>query len=135
MVLQSELVDDDLEHFEDIVEETDSKPSSASKETENENTFLDSFDSARPDIDSQVLDDSPDISPSPSSSDELSDEGEELIVEHGSKGVPESKKSPNHDSHQQSRSVMKSLLPGGYNPRHREPSYWYHYFYFFLKLW
>lgn len=120
MVLQSELVDDDLEHFEDIVEETDS----ASKKTENKNNFVDSFDSAKPDIDScKDLDDSSDISPSPSSSDELSDEGEELIVEYGSKGVPESKKILNHDSHQQSRSIMKSLLPGGYNPRHREPSY------------
>lgn len=133
MVLQSELVDDDLEHFEDIVEETDNEPSTASKKTENKNNFVDSFDSAKPDIDSsQDVDDSPDVSPSPSSDDELSDEAEELIVEYGSKGVSESKKMPNHDSHQQKCPIMKSLLPGGYNPRHREPSYWYHYFEFFF---
>ncbi|XP_057981919.1 protein SLOW WALKER 2 [Malania oleifera] len=120
MVLQNESVDEDLEHFEDIVEDADDEPTAASKKPENAVEIFHSNDSVKSDGDSsQDVDDSP----ASSSEDDVSDEGEELLVGNGLNDRQEPKTVSNHERHQSPGSVMRSFLPGGYNPRHREPSY------------
>lgn len=116
MMLQDESVDDDLEHFEDVIEETDNEPGPVSEEKDielvhNSDTANSDHDSSEDDIDS----------PASYSEDEASDEADEFLVRTDSK---ESKMVPDSSVQQpQVASSEKSALPGGYDPRHREPSY------------
>lgn len=119
MVLQNESVDEDLEHFEDAVEETDTEPSDASKKQENDVKLINGTADANPDSSS---DDEDDI-PASDSEEDVSDEPEELIFRDNSKDLQKSD-TPHHDGSPHAQS-SKSFLLGGYNPRHREPSYWY----------
>ncbi|KAF8011279.1 hypothetical protein BT93_J1784 [Corymbia citriodora subsp. variegata] len=118
VVLQSESVDEELEHFEDIVEETDNKEINDSIEEKNIGLIVD--DSVKDDDSSEEeVDGSP---VSSSDDDELSDEAAELLIKNVSpntQGVESSKNKIN----QSGVNSTDSLLPGGYNPRHREPSY------------
>ncbi|KAK9030980.1 hypothetical protein V6N11_032379 [Hibiscus sabdariffa] len=88
-MLQNESVDEDLEHFEDIVEETVAEPSLASKKEEKD--------------------------------------ANELIIRETPKDfrVQEPKTISNQNASKPPKSTTKSFLPGGYDPRHREPSYSY----------
>lgn len=119
-MLQNESVDEDLEHFEDAVEETDTEPSDASKKQENDVKLVDGTDDAKPD--SQSSDDEDDI-PASDSEEDVSDESQELIFKGNSEDLQKSE-TLHRDGPQHPQS-SKSLLLGGYNPRHREPSYWY----------
>ncbi|KAL6137378.1 hypothetical protein ACLB2K_062670 [Fragaria x ananassa] len=120
MVLQNESVDDDLEHFEDVIEETDKEPSPVSEKQdvklvhnsdETNDTADSDHDSSEDDIES----------PASYSEDEASDEGDEFHFKNDSK---HSKTVPNSSVQQpQVVSSEKTTLPGGYDPRHREPSY------------
>lgn len=117
-MLQSELVDEELEHFEDIVEEADNKEINDSREENNSGSIID--DSVK-DGDSSEEEDG--LPVSSSSDDELSDEAAELLIKNVSpstRGVELSK----NKIDQSGVNSTDSLLPGGYNPRHREPSYW-----------
>lgn len=126
MVLQNESVDDDLEHFEDVIEETDKEPSPVSEKQdvklvhnsdETNDTADSDHDSSEDDIES----------PASYSEDEASDEGDEFHFKNDSK---HSKTVPNSSVQQpQVVSSEKTTLPGGYDPRHREPSYWLVFFY------
>ncbi|PPD86089.1 hypothetical protein GOBAR_DD16986 [Gossypium barbadense] len=120
MMLQNESVDEDLEHFEDIVEETASESSLPSKKEENnadicvgEAANSDSYSSE----DEGVL-------PSSYSDDDISEDEKELFRE-----TPKDQhhKEPKIISNQNAltspKSTVKPFLPGGYDPRHREPSY------------
>ncbi|XP_010033666.2 CCAAT/enhancer-binding protein zeta [Eucalyptus grandis] len=115
VVLQSELVDEELEHFEDIVEEADKKEINDSREENN--SIVD--DSVKDDDSSEEEDGLPICS---SDDDELSDEASELLIKNESpttQGVELSK----NKIDQSGVNSTDPLLPGGYNPRHREPSY------------
>lgn len=118
MVLRNEYVDEDLEHFEDVVEETDNRPSDTSTEQENDVKLVTGTDDAK--SDSESSEDEEDI-PASDSEEDVSDEPEELIIRDNSKDLQKSK-TPSHHA-PQPPTASKSLLPGGYNPRHREPSY------------
>ncbi|KAL6335343.1 hypothetical protein AAG906_029586 [Vitis piasezkii] len=129
-VLQNESVDDELEHFEDIVEETENEPSTV-KETEDKgNTVLEKRESTRELINfSENMksdgDSSEDEDDSPASDleSDVSDEGEDLLIENDLENLQESKTFSDHNGNQSQVSVTKPRLPGGYDPRHREPSY------------
>nr|CAN61791.1 hypothetical protein VITISV_015796 [Vitis vinifera] len=129
-VLQNESVDDELEHFEDIVEETENEPSTV-KETEDKgNTVLEKRESTRELINiSENMksdgDSSEDEDDSPASDleSDASDEGEDLLIENDLENLQESKTFSDHNGNQSQVSVTKPRLPGGYDPRHREPSY------------
>ncbi|PRQ51668.1 putative CCAAT-binding factor [Rosa chinensis] len=120
MVLQNESVDDDLEHFEDVIEETDNEPSPVLEKQEVElvhnsdeksDTVNSDHDSSEDDIDSSAS----------YSEDEASDEADEFHFRNDSK---DSKTVPDSSVQQpQVVSSEKTSLPGGYDPRHREPSY------------
>ncbi|KAK9282464.1 hypothetical protein L1049_005382 [Liquidambar formosana] len=120
MVLQNESVDEDIEHFEDVVEETDNEPSTASKEPESDGGFVHSSDNVDSDSDSlQNEDDSPALY----SEDDDLDEAENFLLGDGLEDLQESKTVSGIGGHQPQVSTTRSLLPGGYNPRHREPSF------------
>lgn len=120
-MLQSESVDEDLEHFEDITEEGENQPSppnqtdnanevaQEAKHLENGNHSLQEEGSST----SEDEDDSPQAKESPARG-----------------GLDESKDSSlisGFDKLLTEGSKEKLLLPGGYDTRHREPSFWYCY--------
>lgn len=120
-MLQSESVDEELEHFDDIVEEADNKEINDLRE---ENNFgLNVDDSMKNDDSSKEEDEEDGSMASSDDDDELSDEAAELLIKNESpntSGVELSKNKIN----QSGVNLTDSSLPGGYNPRHREPSYW-----------
>ncbi|KAB1218311.1 CCAAT/enhancer-binding protein zeta [Morella rubra] len=120
MVLQNESVDEELEHFEDIVEETDQEPTTASKKEESDSGVVNISDAANSDSESSEHEDE---SPASNSEDDVSDEAEDLLMRNDSKDLGESKIVSGHNELQPQVPSKKSLLPGGYDPRHREPSY------------
>ncbi|XP_038681839.1 CCAAT/enhancer-binding protein zeta [Tripterygium wilfordii] len=127
MVLQSESIDSDIEHFEDI-EETDNEPPTPSKkeETNDEVALADHQDRANSNSDAlEDEDDSPeDMDDSSASySEHDSDEAEGLLLNNDSKDLSESRRLPCADGLEIQVSATKPTLPGGYDPRHREPSY------------
>lgn len=130
-MLQNESVDEDLEHFEDIVEETASEPSLASKKEENnadirgEAANSDSHSSE----DEGVL-------PSSYSDDDISEDEKELFIRETPKDQhhQEPKIISDQNALTSPKSTGKSFLPGGYDPRQREPSYRYPFFHLFSSL-
>ncbi|KAG7997326.1 hypothetical protein I3843_01G206100 [Carya illinoinensis] len=120
MVLQNESIDEELEHFEDVVEETAEEPSTTAKEEENDGGLVHSTDAINSDGESSEDEDE---SPAFNSEDDVSDEAEEFLMRNDSKDIEESKTVSPLNVQQTQVSSKKSLLPGGYDPRHREPSY------------
>lgn len=115
-MLQNESIDDDLEHFEDIVEETDNEPSATP--IKEDNNVVKSGNS-----DSESSEDEQVSPPSDSEADD-SDHSEELFVKEAAKNDKKVESLPNHNKPITDVS-SKPYLPGGYDPRHREPSFWY----------
>ncbi|KAL1293724.1 hypothetical protein AAHE18_19G092200 [Arachis hypogaea] len=132
MVLQSESIDDELEHFEDVIEETDNEPSTVSKKQADNITLAQNGDDENNDSDSsEGKDDLPASSEDDDDSDGASEEDADFLLAKDEPSIKKPKsasknksKSASDDEGQQSKvSAKKSLLPGGYDPRHREPSY------------
>lgn len=121
MVLQNESADEDLEHFEDIVEETENQTSTKVEEPENNSGTVHTNNCIDSDNDSSQDEGVP---PASESEDDVSDEADDLFIGGDSKNVEETNTMPDQTKQQSQVSKMSSL-PGGYNPRHREPSYWY----------
>lgn len=117
LVLQSELADEELEHFEDVIEEPDIQASKAADKADSD--VVD-------DIDDPSEDEAEAGSPAPSSDDEFSDKGDDdLFGAGGSTDLQESQRTSGQVESQSRVQKTKSSLPGGYDPRHREPIYWY----------
>lgn len=127
-MLQNESVDEDLEHFEDIVEETDTEPSLASKKEEND-TGIHVDEAADSDSDSS---EDEGVLPSPYSDDDASDDAGELFTRDSSKDLHKTKTISDQNAQKPQVSSAQSFLPGRYNPRHREPSYRYAFRHHFL---
>ncbi|KAK2997111.1 hypothetical protein RJ639_025401 [Escallonia herrerae] len=122
LVLQNESADDELEHFEDVVEDTDNQTSIALERMNNggEAHIEDDADTDN----SDSLDEGG--SPIFVSEDEASDEGNDFTLRGGSSDPQESRtlaSDADQNGPQPKKSNVKSALPGGYDPRHREPSY------------
>ncbi|KAL8118831.1 hypothetical protein AgCh_016360 [Apium graveolens] len=123
MILQNESADDDDEHFEDVLEDTENnvdtipdKPNvcevASSREAHDTDT---NSDSASDEGGGLTF----------GSEDEVSDEGVDLFAA-GVSNVPrDSKVGSDHAGPQSlvSSDKLRASLPGGYDPRHREPSY------------
>lgn len=120
MVLQNESVDEDLEHFEDIIEETenqaDTTPPDNGGDIVHNSERLDDSDS------DSSLDE--DVSPTADSEDDVSEEANDLLMGSGLKDLQESEITSDNNQIQQQVSTVGTSFPGGYNLRHREPSYW-----------
>ncbi|KAJ0006992.1 hypothetical protein Pint_29299 [Pistacia integerrima] len=119
MVLQNESVDEEIEHFEDIVEETDNEPSAALTKEENNDKTVNGIHDANSDGESSGDEDD---RPATDSEDDVSDESGEFLIRDNTKKVQKSETQFDRDT-QQPRPSNKSSMPGGYDPRHREPSY------------
>ncbi|XP_031280380.1 CCAAT/enhancer-binding protein zeta isoform X2 [Pistacia vera] len=119
MVLQNESVDEEIEHFEDIVEETDNEPSAALRKEENNDKTVNGIHDANSDGESSEDEDD---HPATDSEDDVSDESGEFLIRDNTKMVQKSETQFDRDT-QQPRPSNKSSMPGGYDPRHREPSY------------
>lgn len=124
MILQNESADDDNEHFEDVLEDaenkfetTPDKPNICEVACSREAHETNSSDSSSEQGGGSTF----------GSEDEVSDEGDDLFAAGVLNGSRESKVGSDHASPQSlvSNDKLKASLPGGYNPRHREPSYWY----------
>ncbi|CAI0462522.1 unnamed protein product [Linum tenue] len=114
LVLQNEAVDEEDEHFEDVVEENDKKDptdlptmdESIEKEDHEHESDSSSEDEEEDDDDDDGSDD---------------DAGQLLRVDYSEK--VQSEPEPNKDDLKADTILARAPLPGGYDPRHREPSY------------
>ena len=117
---QSESTDEEDEHFEDIVEESEDEPKSAPSDLENDTRPVENGGGAVSDDVSSEDDDDALVS---SSDDEVSDEADEFLIGEDPKNK-KSKVVSGSNGKQSQVSSKRAGLPGGYDPRHREPSYW-----------
>ncbi|KAL9304238.1 hypothetical protein ACSQ67_021501 [Phaseolus vulgaris] len=127
-VLQNESVDEELEHFEDVIEdvtEPDNEPSSVSNKQKDDVAVAKNGEDPNSDSSSESEDDLPAASEDDDSDDDGSGDAGFLLAkkETDHKKSKKSKSVSNNDSQQSQLSAEKSSLPGGYDPRHREPSY------------
>lgn len=119
-MLQNETVDEDFEHFEDIVEESQNAVDITPSKQEDTFKFV---HVTNDDIGVSPSESEDDVHP-PASSDEKGDGSEDnLIGANGLTNVGKSEAVLGHDGGQAQLLNKSSLLPGGYNPQHREPSY------------
>ncbi|CAG7904446.1 unnamed protein product [Brassica rapa] len=122
MVVQRESVveEEDVEHFEDAKDEDDIDPI---KEAEKEKNDVEEDKITSKDDDDDSSDDEEALAVRQSDEeedDDASDDGEELFI----KETPKETIEVSNDSSKKIQAPLKSsCLPGGYDPRHREPSY------------
>ncbi|TKY64219.1 CCAAT/enhancer-binding protein zeta [Spatholobus suberectus] len=124
MVLQNESVDEELEHFEDVIE-TDNEPNTLSNK-QNDNGVVQNGEDATSDTSSSESED--DLPASSEDDDSVDDASEDVgfLLAKNETDLKKSKKPKsvsNNEGPQSQLSANKSCLPGGYDPRHREPSY------------
>lgn len=119
---QNESLDEDIEHFEDVVEESENHP--ITKENEPDSTVESASvrDSGEADSDSSEDEGVP---PDSDSESDASEETDDLLLSGGVEDAKIVKTMPDQIKQKHEASAKKSSLPGGYDPRHREPSYWY----------
>lgn len=125
MLLQNESTDEDLEHFEDIVEETDDQTGTKLDKPNNDTESVPVGDSNSADDDSSQEEG---VSTSSDSESDVSDEADDLLFGDALEDDVETKPIPDQSRRKPQVSDVRSSLPGGYNPRHREPSFWYFHF-------
>ncbi|XP_068659944.1 protein SLOW WALKER 2 [Aristolochia californica] len=124
LMLQNESVDDELEHFEDIIEDTQNVPDTApsSKLEYSVGTAGANFVATSNDNNLSDSDDSEDL-PVSDSDDDKSSEGEDNFIVNVPLNGGKLEKTTNGEREQAQVPNIGSLLQGGYDPRHREPSY------------
>lgn len=120
MVLQRESVDEELEHFEDINDENEIQSVEASTLEQNESSINGVEEADEDRVSSFSEDEVADIS---ADSEDDAAAADELLLRNGTDiRKPHAPSSTNVDKDQASLAI--TFLPGGYNPRHREPSFW-----------
>ncbi|CAN8235305.1 unnamed protein product [Cochlearia groenlandica] len=127
MVSQRESVveEEDVEHFEDVKEEDDAEhKKEAEKEKNGAEADLDGVKiTSKDDDDSSDDEEALAVRQSDEEDDYASDDGEELFIKETPHELKETMEVSN-DSKKQSQPPLKSsCLPGGYDPRLREPAY------------
>ncbi|KAJ4951263.1 hypothetical protein NE237_028095 [Protea cynaroides] len=124
MVLQSESVDEDLEHFEDIMEETENEMGmSAVKQRQGTSGIVQNTSDGLKAGDNSSSDSQDEDSLASYFEEDESDGVEDLLGGDGLNDVRDSKGESVSECGHPQVSSMGSSMPGGYNPRHREPSY------------
>lgn len=118
-MLQNETADleEDLEHFEDVLERDDNKTMHLSDDKTNTDHGADTNNESDDDIDSSLDEDG---SVTSGSENDNLDDGDNFLRE-GALDKPEDVKSvPESGIH----NIQGHTLHRGYNPRHRDPTYW-----------
>ncbi|XP_057535656.1 protein SLOW WALKER 2 [Amaranthus tricolor] len=122
IAIQNEAVDEDLEHFEDAPDDAENSPS-AEANMPNISNEVDKGSVEDFHFDNESSEDEEAASAS-FSGDDLSGEDEEIIMRKNVEKPQESNFSKLSDGNEnQLDSKSKPSLPGGYDPRHREPSF------------
>lgn len=122
-MLQNESIDEELEHFQDIIEETDNKPSTVASNQADDIGLLQNGNDANSESGSSESEDDLPASSQDDDSDDASEDADFMLARNET-NLKKSKSVSNNEGQQLQVSTKKSLLPGGYDPRHREPSYW-----------
>lgn len=123
MVLQNESIDEELEHFEDVIEETDNEPSTVSNKQADDDRLVQNGDDANSGSGSSESEDDIPASSEDDDSDDASEDADFLLAKNET-DLKKSKSVSDNEGQQLQVSAKKSFLPGGYDPRHREPSFW-----------
>ncbi|KAK7349332.1 hypothetical protein VNO77_06613 [Canavalia gladiata] len=123
MVLQNESIDEELEHFEDVVEETDNEPSTVSNKQNNDIEHQLNREDANSDTSSPESEDDLPASSEDDDSDDDEIEDAGFLLAKNETNHKKSKPISDNEGQDSKSSAKKSSLPGGYDPRHREPSY------------
>lgn len=121
IVLQNELIDEDLEHFEDMLEDdeyTDNPKQNEMVESANAKSR------AAVDIDADALPCEDGSAPSGSKGN-VSDDANDLLLEGGQRELRGFKPITDGRGLASEVTTVRTTSPGGYSPRHREPLYWY----------
>ncbi|CAN1287348.1 Protein SLOW WALKER 2 [Linum perenne] len=121
MVLQSELMDDEDEHFEDVVEDANDNGTRAITKEDHSDRPADEHNE-KLDQESDSSSDEEDIAVESNSEDDDSDDGEQLLREDHSEEMTLKPNLNNNDEKAEACSTKRSL-PGRYDPRHRDPTY------------
>ncbi|XP_058108729.1 protein SLOW WALKER 2 [Magnolia sinica] len=127
MMLQNESVDDDFEHFEDIIEGSqivaDSMPSGKLENSVDHVGMANGSNGVQTNSDASDSEEEEDL-PVSSSEEDNSSEGEgNLLQGDDLNDVGKLETVSDHEKQQSELPNKGSSLPGGYNPRHREPLY------------
>ncbi|KAK6911814.1 CCAAT-binding factor [Dillenia turbinata] len=117
MMLQNESIDEEIEHFEDILEDTEDQAKPEAEKPED----LVEVDHHSDNGDDDESDSEEDGSESSDTEDGASDR-EDFLMGEATKDIEESTPLSLDNSSQPVSPTSKST-PGGYNPRHREPAY------------
>lgn len=122
-MLQSESADEDLEHFEDITEEEENQPSPPNR-TDNTGEVAHNENGLENDDHFSKEEGSSTSSESEAGAFEANESSvrDRLDEPKNSISMPGSNELLPEGSNE------KLSLPGGYDPRHREPSFWYCYY-------
>ncbi|XP_047341248.1 protein SLOW WALKER 2 [Impatiens glandulifera] len=131
MLQQSESVDDDTEHFVDFDDENEKQQvdDKSTKEVVQVDNVITQVlrvpenDDSDSDDDDDDDDDDEDVVGSESDSDDASDDDDDFVVGDSLKDKKEKPMSVSNLNIEQPTLAVKSTLPGGYDPKHREPSY------------
>lgn len=117
-MIQNELIDEDLEHFEDVADEDDAYESADAKR--NTSTVVNDKNSL-PCVDGSASSDS---------GGHKLDEANESCLEGRKNNLEVSYEVGRDDNEGASKATnLGSTLPGGYDLKKREPLYWYLYFF------
>lgn len=118
--------EEDVEHFEDVKEEDEidanieAEKEGNDVEADHDGEKITSKDGDSSSDDEEALA----VNESDEEDDYASDDGDELFIKETPNKLKEVVEVSN-DSEKRSQPPLKSsCLPGGYDPRHREPSYW-----------
>lgn len=120
-MLQNELIDEDLEHFEDMPEDDEYA------DNPKQNEMVESANAksrAAVGIDADALPCEDGSAPSGSEGN-VSDDAKDLRLEGGQRKLRDSKPITDGSGLASEVTVVRTTSPGGYSPRHREPLYWY----------
>ncbi|KAI3455663.1 hypothetical protein Pfo_012326 [Paulownia fortunei] len=119
MVLQNETADadEDLEHFEDITENDEKKQAIPAPDSRDDKGSVADTNNGSDDDGDYSLDESG--SANSGSEEDCLNEADDLFGEGGLNKLQELKSTSDHEV----QNLQGLSLPGGYNPRHREPTY------------
>ncbi|KAJ1408291.1 CCAAT-binding factor [Sesbania bispinosa] len=123
MMLQNESIDEELEHFEDVIEDTDNEPKTVSNKQNDDIGLVQNGEDADSGTSSSESEDDLPASSEDDDSDDASEDADFSLVK-SEMDHKNSKSVSDNEGQQSQASAKKSFLPGGYDPRHREPSYW-----------
>lgn len=123
MALQNESIDEELEHFEDVIDETEEEARTISNKQVVDIGLVQNGGHVKSDSGSSESEEDLSATSEDDESDDASEDAEFLFAKNRT-DIKKSKLVSDIEGQQSQEPSKKPFLPGGYDPRHREPSYW-----------